>query len=151
MLQLTCQIKADKLNVYQRKQDLESKLHEMRNQFAEQEEKLEKLRALNKINCKFCVTYVYSSVKHLISCTLDIMLENNKQKIAEHERYAYLLKKKSEKLKDDIIEIEEMLDFAKNLTPVEESDETKTQSILVSNLFNPTFQLTYILSFDRKH
>lgn len=59
------------------------------------------------------------------------MLENNKEKVKENERFAFLLKKKAEQLQDDILRVEDLLNITKNLTPIEQIDATKKESILV--------------------
>lgn len=61
-------------------------------------------------------------------------VQNLKEKIGNHERYAFLLKAKAAKLRKEIVRVEEMLQTAKTLTPVEETSETDQKEIMVKNL-----------------
>ncbi|KAF2900425.1 hypothetical protein ILUMI_05764 [Ignelater luminosus] len=54
-------------------------------------------------------------------------LENWKQKVAENQQVIFLLNKKSEQLETEINDVEEMLTLARNLTPVENEGQNKTE------------------------
>lgn len=58
-------------------------------------------------------------------------LENYKQKVAENQQVIFLLNKKSEQLETEINDVEEMLTLARNLTPIENEGQNKTE-VLVS-------------------
>lgn len=64
----------------------------------------------------------------------DVTTENLRNKIESNQRFTFLLKAKVAQLRKEIAKVEEIIDRAKTLTPVEEIKDTDEKEIMVDSL-----------------